>query len=357
MPYDQSQSPWKNTRKRQDFSEALYLNITNTDNNNVQKSLYKVTMTTTAGYFELPNIEQSAPGPLLRNGPPQQHGSDYETQQWPQMKRQATTNSTAILNLESVTNKGPLLTIAMALFGEGSFIADRVFLPNFYLPSQFDKHLANEGEYGLTTVQPFHCQEMVPFARLLPNPDASGGAQVLGSCAEDNLSNIDDVVIQIAAYAALFQGETVDLKSAFNAAAFLTNEAWLTNLPNGVPCNKYVHYDLGADARKPSISITGIAVISVLLGIYLLCLFLLAMYSFLSPRWTSQLDSFAMMRIGAAMADEVPLRVSGNESKLEVLDRTPGFIGDGAGGQDGVGEIGLGLPGRLVRRKLYSSYE
>ena len=77
MPGNLTKSPWKSTRDRQDFTEELFLNVAliqynlntaNTDQQNIV--LYKVTVDTTAGYFELPNyLNGEVAGPLLENDP------------------------------------------------------------------------------------------------------------------------------------------------------------------------------------------------------------------------------------------------------------------------------------------------
>lgn len=89
MPPDLLSSPWKPVRKRQDFTEELYLNITISTPGRIDKSpgsvpvdwgefhdsppegsLFRVTMNTTAGYFELPNyMNQQTAGPLLAEDP------------------------------------------------------------------------------------------------------------------------------------------------------------------------------------------------------------------------------------------------------------------------------------------------
>ena len=364
MQNDQTASPWQNTRKRQDFSEILYINITaaTQDGERPPYNLYRVILNTTAGFFELPNSNHSAPGPLLADGPPDMPESDTQSQKRSpdpnKTKKLSIANSTTQLSLESIANKGPLLTVAMALFGEGSFIANRASRPECYLASKFDNNTAQKAEYGFTSVVTWHCSETVPMARLVSDPRDPAGLipdHGLTPCVLDNAENIASIVQQVALYVNLFQVDVTFLSNAFNAAAFLANEAWLTTLQNGQLCEGTVQYDLGAPSRKPSISITGIAVISTLLTLYLGCLFAIALYSYSSPRWTSQLDSLAMMRIGAAMADEISLEVNGDDSKLTTLDRTPGFIGDVTKGPGDIREIGLGFYGRLSMRKPYSS--
>jgi hypothetical protein len=105
---------------------------------------------------------------------------------------------------------------------------------------------------------------------------------------------------------------------------------------------------------------------------YLFPLLALAVYGVVFPRWTEQLDSFAMMRIGAAVGEKLlPLPVGKNLDKIRVLDRLPGTIGDAAvsdENEDGnsnntpkaIGELGMGGTGgfgvRLRRNKRYRCY-
>jgi hypothetical protein len=89
-----------------------------------------------------------------------------------------------------------------------------------------------------------------------------------------------------------------------------------------------VNYDLGADTQVPAISKGGLIFVSLLLGLYILILIPLAIYAARTPRWTAQLDSFAMIRIGAAVADSLPLAVGKNKSTIRGLDEIPGWVGD-----------------------------
>lgn len=88
MPANVTKSPWNSTRDRQDFTEELYLNVTligyefgiysSTDANSL---LYKITLDTTAGYFELPNyMNGGIAGPLLDKDPNDICGNSCETE-------------------------------------------------------------------------------------------------------------------------------------------------------------------------------------------------------------------------------------------------------------------------------------
>lgn len=145
--------------------------------------------------------------------------------------------------------------------------------------------------------------------------------------------------------------------NAFTAAAFLANEAWL--MSNAIKRTRWVHYDNGASTVIPSISLSGVIVVSVLLFIFLNFLLATALHSALAYRWTDQLDAFAMMKIGAEVAQHVPLKVSGEPSGIRVLNEQPGWIGARKEKDDtDAVSLGLGAPKALHgRRTKYASYK
>ena len=105
-------------------------------------------------------------------------------------------------------------------------------------------------------------------------------------------------------------------------------------------------------------SLQAMIAISVLLGIDLLALLAMAVYTCWYPRWTYSLDSFAMMRLGASSADRIPLLVGQNVSKTRVLDELPGWIGDETNpDEEEVGRSALGAKGKLRNRRRYRCYE
>ena len=84
MPADMTESPWKETRRRQDFSETLYLTLSVTGSYGINfgpGGYYKITLNTTAGFFELPNyMNGQIPGPLIDGEPEEYCGHDCESQ-------------------------------------------------------------------------------------------------------------------------------------------------------------------------------------------------------------------------------------------------------------------------------------
>ncbi|KAJ5109957.1 hypothetical protein N7532_002602 [Penicillium argentinense] len=117
---------------------------------------------------------------------------------------------------------------------------------------------------------------------------------------------------------------------------------------------------MGADQQVPDIPHAGVVIISYLLGTYLVRMLRPSLYSTWTTRWTNQLDTFAVMRIGAAVPSRFPLWLAHSPDDVEGLDKLPGWIGGVTGvegsGVDGVGELGLGGEMPLRGKKRYRCY-
>ncbi|GAW22640.1 hypothetical protein ANO14919_121820 [Xylariales sp. No.14919] len=367
MPGDQSLSPWKDLLERQDFTEELYLKISiqGFEDDGMPSGDYysKITLDTTAGFFELPNyMNGGVAGPLLEDSLNNHCGTDCAKQQekpalpLPQnITRRANPNSSASTSAINITaefqhnvNKGPLLVIALALFGVGSFLDKR---PGYeaYISTIEDVEL------------PSTCLDLVPFIPLLRDVQNTPFAgDPLDPCLSYDGSRFWYPDVQNAAYLWAFVWNFNDgysgerIRNAFSTAAFLANEAWMMQ---DLPSSGFkVYYDLGADTQVPVISRAGIALISALLGLYLLGVLAMALYAARVPRWTETLDAFAMMRIGAAAGDRVPLLVCEDVDKVAALDEIPGSFGDATGGEGEVGELALGAQTPLNGERKYRSY-
>jgi hypothetical protein len=64
-----------------------------------------------------------------------------------------------------------------------------------------------------------------------------------------------------------------------------------------------------------------------------------------------------MMRIGAALGDQITLDVGMKPEKIEALDKLPGWIGDEAPEEEAAGRLGVGAPYKLKRNRRYRCYE
>ena len=129
-----------------------------------------------------------------------------------------------------------------------------------------------------------------------------------------------------------------------------------------------VYASPGLGIQKLHVPLAGLIIISVLIILQLAGLFSLAVYASAHATWTGSLDSFALLRLGAAMADELPLISALDAKELPVLDEREGWVGD-AGGAEKVRMLRIGgeecakkdtpyrsvAPGRTIRlRKEFS---
>lgn len=387
MPGDVTQPAWETNRKRQDRNEELYLKIRldNCSHYPTGEWSSRITLNTTVGYFELPNYANGElPGPLLEN-PDSLCGSSCKDQgpiRENKLKpRAAATDSGTVVNATSgvLSNykKGPLLTMTMALFGIGSFL-DVVDDLAAYREAHREVDLEAKGE----------CITTVPFLQLTRTvetefADLSDKFPFLDPCLEFqatattetiDVTGVDATnlaaeylwmflyndatgVAQSSNYDPVGDSNGTRIVNALEAAAFITNEVWMVDDPRITSRQLTVNSDMGEDTQKPGISDVGIAIVSILLLVDLFCLAALALYSARVPRWTEQLDSFAMMRLGAAMADDLPLQVANKAERISILDETPGCIGDTTGGEGTVGELGIGAKTPLRARRRYTCYE
>ncbi|KAI0168750.1 hypothetical protein BJ166DRAFT_463050, partial [Pestalotiopsis sp. NC0098] len=361
MPGDVTQPAWETNRTRQDRNEELYLKIRldNCSHYPTGEWSRRITLNTTVGYFELPNYANGElPGPLLED-PDNLCGSsckDQGTIRENKLKpRAAATDSGTAVNATSgvLSNykKGPLLTMAMALFGIGSFL-DVVDDLAAYREAHREVDLEAKGE----------CITTVPFLQLTrtvenDNTDLSDKFPFLDPCLEFQATATTETTDITGVDATNLAAEYLwIIVNALEAAAFITNEVWMVDDPRITSRHLTVNSDMGEDTQKPGISDVGIAIVSILLLLDLFCLAALALYSARVPRWTEQLDSFAMMRLGAAMADDLPLQVANKTERISILDETPGCIGDATGGEGTVGELGIGAKTPLRARRRYTCY-
>lgn len=389
MPANLTASPWPTTRDRRDFMEELYLNIshveefyTQSERSGSQVNLFKITIDTTTGFFELPNgMNGQRPGPLLDKDPFAEDGVGFlgymysgplDQTLWSRARQRRSTmdadgkTSEASLTVEDGSNRGPLLAIAVALFGSGSFLSDHVNRPEAYVYPKW-KSDDDDDIPGYSRFQ--RCVGEVPFLGMLKSaPNISTHFENVmikddvSRCFSSDAHSIEDAGLDGMAFLRWLNWDPKageGMADAFTAAAFLANELWLTNYDRdrdlGVASNA------GKPVPVPSISRTGVIVISVLIGVQQLALLALVAYSFHIPRWTSHLDAFAMLRIGSSLADKIHFRMVGDQksmsaSKVQSLDKLPGWIGDETHGDGELGKLAMG-GGNLQRNRWFAAYD
>ncbi|KAJ7627212.1 hypothetical protein FB45DRAFT_1059992 [Roridomyces roridus] len=280
----------------------------------------------------------------------------------------------ATLNLNDGAGQGPLLQTVLALFGVDSFIDVRV-------QALQSNSFGMDANSALALYNYSQCMGgIVPFIPLTFTP----GEQIdnpISGCALPLHPNLADTAqLQIIYYLSSFvpvpgfypEGAIAD---AFSAAAFLANQA----IFNGSG-SLSVSYDMGGDTQIPVVSIQGIILVSLVMACFLFMLLALAVYAWWTPTWTTTLDAFAMLRIGAAVGAPLRPRPSPecdiddgvNEPQMlllfprhgaanvAVLDQMPGWVGDGCDevGRGPVGLLALGGRAEIGRggRLKYRSH-
>ena len=275
MP-DALQSPWKPTGDRQDITERLFLNIHSNESIYVfpysipAKTTFELVVNSTLGYFELPNYyNKGDAGPLLTKDPRFDCKGDNSDGQClldiQKSKRSFEFNATdGSLGIFRVASPGPLAIVARALFGEGSYITTQV--PQNRTAPRFMNFSSAS------------C-EVTPLGLLI---------SYSSSCDSlDKEIDEDDVYDNVASWLSrtfyqdiASQYESSPTQNALHASVILASQIWLAS-PS--PAGRTIEYDMGIDSVRPKISTTGVVVISVILGIYLLLLLGLALSTCFTP--------------------------------------------------------------------------
>ena len=357
MPANMTKSPWVSQNSAQHFTEELYLNITIGKSGDTyqlypRESYSKITMNTTTGYFELPNyMNGGVAGPLINEVPGTPNFRKMKARSISNVQGTSPSNETADFQYNNA--KGPLFNVVLALFGASSFIDAQHNSLGTYSPAPAPS------TFGV-------CIGSAPFVKLLRDDlgDIDDYYNVVDQdCILDSeLESADQYPQLLHSYAYAFVPKAGDgyngrgrLANAFTAAAFMAIDVWMTT--NTEIGSLQVTYDPGVDVYVQVISLGAIIAISVLLGIYLLSLLLLAAMTSFTGSWAPQLDSFAVMRMTATLGGALPLKVAYGTRDIGVLDETPGWVGD-AGNDVGPnkGQLGLGATGPLDKKKEYVIY-
>lgn len=333
-----TKSPWKPTRDRQDITEVLYLNFTTQRDDfhdwndeiisgwhNI--SYRKIVAQSTMGYFETPSYQSyGLPGPLVEKGPPVETG-------WVQPDKEP--EDPPVLHLEKYALKGPLLSLTFALFGQTSWISE------LFSDRSPSTHRFRQSQI-MSPRDWRECVEHIPMSGL--NQSEPLCTTFLTSVS----SQIQDWMTEYT---------TRDPTKMLSQAVALSNIAWMTQY------RPYAAYSISANhgisAVKQHISPAGFYICTALLALHLLGLFILAIYTCHATPWTSDLDSFAMLRIGAQFADrlgaqsmdKLPMGLRKSEN-VKALDELPGFIGDASPEED-VGALAMGAQSPLAKNRAY----
>lgn len=377
-------SPWVETRDRQEFSETLYINVTNPDIDYslsplANGTLYKINLRTIAGYFELPNyMNNQTASPLFFSDPTGgceeggygcvRQAARYYYNPSRQVKRQSddtdnstiTTDETLPWKHMMTARKGPLMTTALAIFGPGSFL-NTFFAEYDSMKRKLIDANISSGDIDYSRANSL-CIELAP----LMNMYSASGLSYVGtdSCISSYFSEIGNYYYSsnphdlVARWLDSMFNDREVLKNTFDAAAFLVNKRFVEALYPTFD----IYQDLGAEIGAPESTVAGIIVATIFLGLWIIPLIALAFYGSVNPRWTSRLDSFAMLRFGAFYGSGIfPMLVSRKTKNIKELDEVSGVVRDAGTVNDDpiipVGRVGLGEGKPLRRSRRYECYK
>lgn len=235
---------------------------------------------------------------------------------------------------------GPLMSTAVAIFGNGSFF-------------QTAANATNRTE----AVREICSGQGVPFESGFYG--YAGISHRRSSPCEYGLEYTTDLSLQGLMWSFFYSwNDTTDAEALLGIALFYANEALMMQAlsadNNADLSTTGVWSDPGTVYIKPSVSLVAIIIISVVIGLQVLGILVLMVYITRSPTWTPTLNALATARIGAALLPEtLPAMGELKFGYAKLLDHVDGIVGVVGERQDGVyGKVPiLGLGGEGIVRK------
>ena len=336
-PGDVAKTPWSGVRHRQDIFEEFWLDVQYTPLPDTLSSNFTQYCrgNSTLGYFELPNYWNGHKAGDLFDEIPNANGNNVSYYELDELFYNGTPNVTGTPEVP-----GPLMTSVLAVFGNNSFFNTVASYSNY---SSSDDLL---------------CRQLrVPFSELyddgVVNLNRAGSRWWNQSSSElscDSTNSTDTFLNALFQWLPNF-GDPLKATAALTLANYLSNNA-LLNLVTESDSFPLV-YDPGMDLQKFAMPLPAMIVISILLAVQLVGLAALAIYASRDNTWTESLDSFAMLRLGASIAEDIPMISSLKSKEAKVLDEKAGWIGDAGEEGKGIRRLVLGGSEGVKEENLY----
>ncbi|KAJ5827341.1 hypothetical protein N7447_004104 [Penicillium robsamsonii] len=365
VPGEYGVFPWTLSRHRQDINEHLFLDVVDRRNVGLSLSIANFTLhctaSTTRGYFELGNYMNSQVyGPLIDRwpdaetmvenfndelslaagnggGPPtEQDETDgyhyYNLNFW--TREPADPYGTYMLNMP-----GPLMTSAIALFGNQSFFEVAANSTNKTFPP---------------AIQQICQQGRIPFSNLAIAIFGDFQGDCYAIAADNNRLSWGSPDPQ--EWLAAFLGNwfysfnnTNDAELALLASMYVSNRAMLTQTVTGsfAFSARQIKFGGGMLVPLPQKTLAGTVVVTILIFLQLLGLLALTYYIYQLPTWTHALDAVAVARMSIGLNDPVMRELAHggeiDQAKLKKIDGLVGLDNDMA-------NVVLGGPEVITRR-------
>ncbi|CAG8932112.1 unnamed protein product [Penicillium salamii] len=319
-----SHTPFKRTRNRQDFNETVFISTNYfADEATPGNATWRLTLSSTLGYFELPNKRRGGSygplldqDPLLNCTPPRCSGRQPPTSRPPNYGYDQIGN----WYLDLVPSKGPLAVLTLALFGNDSFI---------------DAHNDIPGSFHRVNAQDDVCYSYNPLSLVMGEDE---------ECSSD--SSFGDRVATWVSYFSMAEYAV----SALSQVSLLANHAILASARGGETLTIYERGSV--DYSRPDISAASMTVLWLLIATYLSALILMCVLSTMSVAWADSLDSHAMVAMTASLCSRTSLLSDHEPDEKDLLDALPGYVGD-ATPDSPVGTLGIGANSPLKWNRRY----
>lgn len=190
----------------------------------------------------------------------------------------------------------------------------------------------------------------LPFPGL--NSDTPVEADDLSSCTSDSEQMLGIFAGELQSWLEDFSS-TMNTNAIFTMATYASAQAMLN--PDGYPDSDFqrpIHTSPGFQTEKLHVAPAAMVAISLLIAVQLSGLLCLAIYARSQPTWTETLDSFAVLRFGAAIAEDLPYISAADAHDVIALDEKEGWIGD-EGGDGDLRKLSVGGPYIPMRHAEY----
>jgi hypothetical protein len=333
------------TRDRQELTEKLYYKTLSDARGNL--TYWKLTSNTSLGYFEVPSAQNGhVSGPLLDKDPFANDKFQIEANRrenydkispniWRKVENISYSGNDTMSLARS--NKGPLASVATALFGPYSYIDTRMSNPsNFILATDL---VSDQGAPS------GNCVYREPLSSWL--------ASVQGRCLDSQyLREESRVIYRVGTMLEYyFSSPKAATLGALSHGLYMANKLWMYQPSTDYPKDNQliIYYDDGIPLIMPEINNAGVIVGSILLALHLLGLLLLVVYIAIMKPWSSTMGSEVMLKMGMVYSDEL-VRSETEQQWEKAVTTLPGFIGDEKPVEE-VGRMRLGATAGLSRKK------
>ncbi|TAQ87222.1 hypothetical protein B7494_g4454 [Chlorociboria aeruginascens] len=355
LPGDFTATAWNLTRDRQDIQEQLYIKVHIPYNSSVDwgeqlgNFTVQCTANSTRGYFELGNVRNNftASGIIEKwpdNDTLWNEYNDYlgidggfaipsaiDTYQDESMIEWV--SGMDPFGTGDQLTPGPLMTSALAMFGNESFF----YVARNSSKSSFPGPISQICQAG-----------NIPFTRLTIFSPLEYN-NIYGPCSDINSRYTEEFMTDNSTMESMLyqwfgifnltgtkdsEGYPYDAgnyaKKALEVGMFFANEAWLvqTAAATYLTGARNIYTSPGTPMFRPAKTLAGTIIVSVLIFLQIIGLSILAWYVYTVPTWTNVLDSMAVSQLAKSVDDDkIPPLGYSNDEELAKLKDVDGLVG------------------------------